>query len=155
MNFMTTGVFVDSTTLLYTQDIRYPEKQKLSTAWLKSLLTSSRLILSLQVLNETYAVVRRRPEFAHWRSEVLPFLLDSLGWITPPLTGETMVEAWRLEDRYRIGFWDALLLASANAADCDYFLSEDLNDGEVYGGVTVVNPFRHSCQDVLGPPVRS
>ena len=152
---MTTGVFVDSTTLLYTQDLRYPEKQKLSTAWLKSLLTSSRLTLSLQILNETYAVVRRKPEFAHWRSEVRPFLLDCLGWTTPPLTGEALAQAWRLEDRYRISFWDALLLASANAADCDYFLSEDLNDGQAYGGVIVINPFRHSVQDVLGPPVPS
>jgi predicted nucleic acid-binding protein len=152
---MTMAVFVDSTTLLYTQDLRYPEKQKRATAWLKSLLTSNQLVLSLQVLNETYAVVRRKPEFSHWRSEVRPFLLDSLGWATPAPTGETLAEAWRLEDRYRVSFWDALLLASANAASCDYFLSEDLNDGQAYGRVTAINPFRHSDIDVLGPPVSS
>jgi predicted nucleic acid-binding protein len=64
-------------------------------------------------------------------------------------------QAFAVEDRYGVRFWDALLLAGANAAGCGYFLSEDLNDGQAYGGVTVVNPFRHSHQDVLGPPVRS
>ena len=73
---------------------------------------------------------------------------------TPPLTNGGLDEAWRLEDRYGVSFWDSLLLASANAAGCDYFLSEDLNDGQAYGGVTVIDPFRHAPQDVLGPPVR-
>jgi predicted nucleic acid-binding protein len=152
---MMTAVFVDSTTLLYSQDIRYPDKQKRSTAWLKSLLSLGRLTLSLQVLNETYAVVRRKPEFAHWRAGVRPFLLDHVLLVTPPLASGGLAEAWRLEDRYGISFWDALLLASANAAGCRYFLSEDLNDGQLYGAVRTVNPFRHAPQDVLGPPVRS
>jgi predicted nucleic acid-binding protein len=46
------------------------------------------------------------------------------------------------------------LLASANDAGCEYFLSEDLNDGQTYGAVTVVNPFRHAPADVLGAAAR-
>ena len=40
-------------------------------------------------------------------------------------------QAWALQDRYGVQFRDALLLASANAANCRWFLSEDLNDGQV------------------------
>jgi predicted nucleic acid-binding protein len=152
---MTGAVFVDSTTLLYTQDRRDPRKQERATAWLSALLRSANLVVSLQVLNETYAVVRRKPEFAHWRPDVRDFLTDQLAFTTRPLGGEDLQEAWRLEDRYRISYWDALLLTSANDADCAYFLSEDLNDGQVYGAVTAINPFRHAPADVLGPPLRT
>jgi predicted nucleic acid-binding protein len=147
---MTTAVFVDSTTLLYTQDLRDPKKQALSTRWLKTLLRSNRMMVSLQVLNETYAVVRRKPEFAHWRGEVRPFLREMMDWLCAPLTADLLTDAWRIEDAHRTSFWDALLLASANASGCSHFLSEDLNDGQDYGGVTVVNPFRHAPEDVLG-----
>jgi predicted nucleic acid-binding protein len=108
------------------------------------------MTVSLQVLNEIYAVVRRKPEFRHFREEVRPFLGDMMTWLCAPLTAELLAEAWRIEDRHKTGFWDALLLASANGAGCSHFLSEDLNDGQVYGAVTVVNPFRHSPADVLG-----
>jgi len=148
---MTTGVFVDSTTLLYTQDRRYPEKQARATAWLTSLLRSGRLALSLQVLNETYAVVRRKPQFAHWRDGVRPFLLDLAQWATTPIpANEALADGWTVEDRYRIRIWDALLLASANRIECEYFLSEDLNDGQQYGRVWAINPFRHAPATVLG-----
>jgi predicted nucleic acid-binding protein len=147
---MTTAVFVDSTTLLYTQDLRDPMKQVRATRWLKSLLRSNRMMVSLQVLNETYAVVRRKPEFAHWRGEVRPFLREMMDWLCAPLTAELLTDAWRIEDSHKTSFCDALLLASASGADCGHFLSEDLNDGQAYGGVTVINPFRHMPEDVLG-----
>jgi predicted nucleic acid-binding protein len=147
---MTTAVFVDSTTLLYTQDLRDPMKQAHATRWLKSLLRSNRMMVSLQVLNETYAVVRRKPEFAHWRGEVRPFLREMMVWLCAPSTADLLTDAWRIEDLHNTGFWDALLLASAASAGCSHFLSEDLNDGQVYGAVTVVNPFRHAPEDVLG-----
>jgi predicted nucleic acid-binding protein len=147
---MTTAVFVDSTTLLYTQDRRQPIKQSSATQWLKTLLHSDRMTVSLQVLNETYSVVRRKPEFAHWRPDIRPFLQQMMLWTCAPPTAALLTEAWRIEDANRIGFWDALLLASANDAGCGYFLSEDLNDGQLYGAVRVINPFRHTPADVLG-----
>ncbi len=151
---MTAAVFVDSTTLLYSQDSRYPLKLARATAWLTSLLTSDRMVLSPQVLNETYWVVSRKPEFAHWRAGVRRFLLELTLCATPHLpVEEALADAWSLEDRYQTRIWDSLLLASANRSGCDYFLSEDLNDGQLYGHVRAVNPFRHTPEDVLGPPL--
>jgi predicted nucleic acid-binding protein len=97
----------------------------------------------------------RKPAFAHARSGVRAYLRNYTAWVNAPFGAETLEGAFALEDRYGVRFWDALLLASANAAGCDYFLSEDLNDGQTYGRVSVINPFRHSYQDVLGPPVPS
>jgi predicted nucleic acid-binding protein len=113
------------------------------------------MVVSLQVLNETYAVVSRKPDFAHWRGSVRTFIEDSLVFATQPLDVGALGEAWALEDSYRISFWDSMVLVSANRAGCGYFLSEGLNDGQLYGAVRVINPFRHTPEVVLGAAARS
>lgn len=147
------NVFVDSTTLLYPMDSQAQAKGPLARAWLRRLRADGRLEMSPQVLNEAYWVGSRKPAFAATRTDLRPYLSAMAGWATAPLDAATLAEAWVIQDRYRLGFWDSLLLASANLGGCSHFLSEDLNDGQLYGDVTVVNPFRHRPEDVLGPPV--
>jgi predicted nucleic acid-binding protein len=112
------------------------------------------LILSPQVLNESYWVVLRKPAFAWARPHVRTYLSDYAAWATAPLDAKTMTSAFGIEDRYGLRFWDGLMIASANAAGCSHFLSDDLNDGQLYGGVRAVNPFRHAPGDVLGPALQ-
>ena len=57
----------------------------------------------------------------------------------------TFVRALELVTRYRISNWDAAILAAALESGCEFVYSEDLNDGQDYGGVRVVNPFRESA----------
>ncbi len=152
---MTTAVFIDSTTLLYPLDRSDPAKKAICTAWLRSLRQKSRLVLSPQVLNESFWVVYRKPAFAHVRPHIREYLSDYAAWTTAPLTADTLFDAFNIMDGHRLGFWDSLLLASANAAGCALFLSEDLNDGQVYGAVKAINPFRHVPEDVLGPALQS
>ena len=148
------SVFVDSTTLIYTEDRRDPQKQQSAAMWLRTLIRSSTLTVSAQTLNETYWVIRRKPEFAHWRAGVRQALEDLARYVATPQGAGAISEAWALEDRYQVGFWDALQLASAIRAGCTHFLSEDLNDGQAYGTVKVINPFRHTPADVLGPALQ-
>jgi len=55
-----------------------------------------------------------------------------------------------------LGLWDAVILSAAAQAGCRLLLSEDLQDGFTWGGVTVVKPFaspRHPLLDaVLSAP---
>jgi predicted nucleic acid-binding protein len=119
--------------------------------WLRILRTTDLLILSPQVLNESYWVVARKPHFAYARPGIRGYLQQYAAWTTAPLTAATTTEAFHLEDQTGVRFWDAVLLASANAAGSSFFLSEDLNDGQLYGALRVINPFRHTPVDVLGP----
>jgi len=151
---MTTAVFVDSTTLLYPLDDQDQAKKNTCAGWLRTLRQRDRLILSPQVVNETYSVVCRKPAFAAVRPYIRAYLQDYGRWTKAPLSTETTEAAFALEDRYGVRFWDALVLASANAAGCGLFLSEDLNDGQTYGSVKVINPFRHAPEDVLGAATR-
>src|SRR5712692_9008153 len=50
---------------------------------------------------------------------------------------------------HRIGFWDALLCATAARAGIAYLLSEDMQDGGRFGGLTIVNPFRPENTELI------
>ena len=152
---MTTAVFADSTTLIYPLDTADPRKASRCEAWLRILRETDVLVLSPQVLDESYWVVLRKPQFAYVRAKIRTYLGEYIRWTSAPLIGAMLQEAFAIEDRFGVRFWDALLLASANAAGCSHFLSEDLNDGQAYGVVTVVNPFRHLPEDVLGAAART
>ena len=149
-----TSVFADSTTLIYPLDPTVPTKAAACEAWLRILRTSDLLTLSPQALNESYWVVLRKAAFVAARPNIRPYLIDYRRWTTAPLDTDVLADAFLIEDRFKVRFWDALMIASANAAGCTYFLSEDLNDGQAYGTVKVINPFRHTPADVLGPALQ-
>lgn len=50
-------------------------------------------------------------------------------------------QAWRIQDRYKLSFWDVLIVGTAHVGGCGYLLTEDLQDGQEIAGVRVVNPF--------------
>ncbi len=49
--------------------------------------------------------------------------------------------AWEVQDRHRLSFWDALVVATAVVNGCKRLLTEDLQHGQNLRGVTVLNPF--------------
>ena len=54
----------------------------------------------------------------------------------PSLTDEILLDAWGIEDRHQISFWNALIVPAGQ-----YLLSEDLGEGRDFDGMRVVNPF--------------
>ena len=63
-----------------------------------------------------------------------------LDWEIVVNTGESMLSALAMESRYQISFWDALIVHAAQVSRADVLYTEDLNDGQVFGSVRVVNP---------------
>jgi predicted nucleic acid-binding protein len=80
-----------------------------------------------------------------------PFRLSSVDasayvdtWLTFPtvtMTPAIVRTAMALHQRYGISYWDAAILAAAKEMGCSKVYSEDLNDGQDYDGVQIVNPF--------------
>jgi predicted nucleic acid-binding protein len=58
-----------------------------------------------------------------------------------PVTRELVLEAIEARQRFQISFWDAAILVAARQLGCHTVYSEDLNHGQRYDGVRVVNPF--------------
>jgi len=63
--------------------------------------------------------------------------------------GQLLEEAWGLQDRFRLPWWDALLAAAARVSDCRYLLSEDFQEGIELGELRVVNPFLNEPDNFL------
>jgi predicted nucleic acid-binding protein len=144
---MTAPIFVDTNVLLYALDEADQEKQKVAQEWRSALWTSRLGRVSFQVLSEFYVnAVRLRPDAGDdARAEVR----DLLAW-NPVVADAALLErGWKLQDRYRLSYWDALIVAAAKAASCGYLLTEDLQAGQKLDGVEVVNPFLRGPDSIL------
>src|SRR6202162_4058199 len=140
-------VFVDSNMLLYAVDEVDPEKQRVARHWRAELWKSRRGRVSFQVLGEFFVnAVRKQPAV---RDEAGAEVRDLLAW-NPVVTDAALIEyGWKLQDRYRLSYWDALIVAAAKAASCRYLLTEDLQAGQQLDGIEVVSPFLRAPESVF------
>lgn len=132
--------FVDTNVLLYAVSPVPEEAAKRQRA--VDLLDQGSLVLSIQVLQEFYyqaTGARRLWSMSHEDAERYVRSLERFR--VQPVTLQVLHGAMALRERYRINYWDAAILAAARIAGCDTVYSEDLNAGQDYGGVRVVNPF--------------
>jgi predicted nucleic acid-binding protein len=136
-----TLVFVDTNVLLSCFDDRDPAKRDRSRSWVARLWERRSGRLSNQVLNEFYCNGRRKFASAisagDARSEVRRYQRWQ-PWANDHATVET---AWAVESRYGLSYWDALIVASAQAQGCRYLLSEDLQHEQQIDSVQIINPF--------------
>lgn len=137
---MTAGrSFVDTNVLLYMQGSD-PSKQATATGLFKQELLAGRIVLSTQVVQEFYVVGLRKLQIP---PQVLRTLVS--GFLELPLVAIEATHirrALEVEEEYRISFWDALILAAAEASGATILYTEDLNHRQLYGSVRVENPFR-------------
>lgn len=99
------------------------------------------------MLGEFYVnAVRKQPAA---REEARAEVRDLLAW-NPVVTDAVLLErGWKLQDRYRLSYWDALIVAAAKTAACRYLLTEDLQAGQQLDGIEVVNPFLRRPESTL------
>lgn len=136
---MTASVFVDSNVLLYALDQRDQQKQKSARAWRSELWVSRRGRISFQVLNEFYVNAIRIQPAAY--NAIRAEIRDLFQWNPVPLDAALLELGWKIQDRYRLSHWDALIVAAAKTASCLYLLSEDFQPGQKLDGIQIVNPF--------------
>lgn len=138
---MSGRTFVDSNVLVYAHDVSAGEKHRVAKELVRRLWRERRGVLSTQILQEVYVNLRKKPERPLSRSAALELIEDYLRWEVVVNTPKSVIEAIRLEGRYKISFWDALVVHAAQASSAETLCTEDLNAGQTYGSVRVVNPF--------------
>jgi predicted nucleic acid-binding protein len=132
--------FVDTNVLLYSISSGPEERQKATRA--NELLSTSDTGLSVQVLQEFYVQATRDSRTDRITHEQAAGLVDSFRRFRVQETTVTLVlAAMSRMQRFGISYWDAAILEAASMLGCDIVLSEDMNDGQDYGGVRVENPF--------------
>jgi predicted nucleic acid-binding protein len=137
--------FVDTNVFVYAYDKGDGIKQKLARKLITGLWKSRKGCISIQVLQELYVTMIKKA------STPLPFgtasqiIADLSEWIHHVPGAGDVLEAINIQQRYGISFWDAMIVNSAYITSCSVLWTEDLNSGQVYGNVTVYNPF--DCEE--------
>ena len=132
--------FVDTNILIYAYVESAGVRHARAQALVAELWRSRRGCLSVQVLQEFYVVgTRKLIEIAP--RDLRMMLTDLARWQVHTPTAADVLAAADLHDRYQISFWDAMILQSALRLGCPIVWSEDLNAGQLYQGVRVINPF--------------
>ncbi len=133
------SVFLDTNVVVYAASRNGIEDSKRRRAL--EILELEKFATSAQVLQEFFVTVTRKskapisPEEAlEWIDQFLVFPCYAIDYRLVKVAIETAA-------RYSISYWDAAILAAADALQCKTVYSEDLNNGQVYGRVRVVNPF--------------
>ncbi len=135
--------FADTNILLYAVSRDPQEAHKAERA--RGILAERDLALSVQVLQEFYVQATRESRPDPLGHEQTVKLIESfLRFPVADTTTQVMRAALATRDRFRISYWDAAILEAARTLGCDVVLSEDLSDGQDYGGVQVLNPFSRS-----------
>lgn len=130
---------LDTNVLAAAEGVDGASRRKAALALLRA-LPSRRVVIPVQALGELFNVLVRKAGRSRDDARVA-----MLGWRDAFAVADTgvatMVTAADLATDHRLGIWDSVIFSAASVAGCRMLLSEDLQAGFTWGGVTVVNPF--------------
>jgi predicted nucleic acid-binding protein len=134
--------FLDTNIFIYSYDQRQPVKQSIADNLIRGLAISGEAVISYQVVHEffNWALVKgpvKMPQDEAQRYLTVTFrpmqiVASSLALLS---------DAIHVQDRYRLSWYDSLIVSAARQGGCSTLYSEDLQHGQVFGTVTVQNPF--------------
>ena len=133
--------FVDTNILVYAYDRGAGDKHEHAQSAIEQLWEEGSGVLSTQVLQEFYVNVRRKARQPISISFARSLIADYMAWDPIVNDGTSILEAMDAERRYKISFWDALIVVAAQKSGADVLLSEGFNHGQKFGSVRVINPF--------------
>jgi predicted nucleic acid-binding protein len=136
---MTELTFIDTNVLLYAASNADADQAKKLVA--RQALLQADIAFSAQVMQEFYAaaVTKQRLQMTH--DEAVAVLRLLAVFPVCPISRDLVLRAIDAKQRHHISYWDAAIIAAAQQLGCQTILSEDLNPGQEYDGVRVINPF--------------
>lgn len=138
---MSVKTFVDTNILLYAYHRDAGNKHEKAKAVLAELWENNNGTISAQVLQEFYVNLTRKVASPLSPKEAMELVAQFLHWEVIPIQGGMVTEAAALGEKYKINFWDAMIVVAAQRTGSKIILSEDLQSGMKFEGVVVQNPF--------------
>jgi predicted nucleic acid-binding protein len=136
---MTAEVFFDTNILVYAAVGTGVEEARRKRAM--ELIGSENFGTSAQVLQEFFVTVIRKASVPLSIEQALEWIEQLAAFPCQPIDSGLVRVAVEQSARYGISYWDAAILAAAEALGSVTLYTEDLNDGQLYGSVRVINPF--------------
>ena len=139
-------VFVDSNILIYSQDATDPQKQSRALNWLEVLWRTRAGRISFQVLREVYVNVTRKVPRPLSAARAQTLVRQFLEWHPRPEDAEFFEVAWDIETRFKLSWWDSMIVAAAHLSECRFLLTEDFQESIELNNLAVINPFSASAE---------
>jgi predicted nucleic acid-binding protein len=134
---MSVDCFLDTNVIVYAAAGRDTAKRERAL----ELIETRDFGLSAQVLQEFYVTVVRKAEVPLTPAEALEWIEQFEAFPCLPIDSGLVKVAAEISLRHRVSYWDAAILAAADSLGASVLYSEDLNHGQRYGQVQVLNPF--------------
>ena len=138
---------LDSNILVYAEGVNGEKKKRMAVDILQK-LDPAELVIPVQALGELFHVLVRKAGFTAARAQKAVHDWHELSNITET-SWAVLSSAIKLASTHHLSIWDSVILATAAESHCRLLLSEDLQNGFGWAGVTVCNPFSSSGQALL------
>lgn len=132
--------FLDTNILVYSVDGKNPAKQVRARKVVIDAIKGGDYLISSQILNEFSNVALLKLQMTVLEVRKFVSMFKRINVVS--LDSEWTEQALDIKGRYGIQFFDALIVAAAEANGCDEIFTEDLSDGQIYCGIKAVNPFK-------------
>lgn len=134
--------FLDTNIFVYAFDTSAPLKAAKSEELIGAALTSQMGFVSYQVVQEFFNVALRRFNPPIAMAEAERFLNEIfIPLVAVHSSSALVVEALHLRAEYRLSWYDSLIVCAAMQARCETLFTEDLQNGQRFGDLMIVNPF--------------
>jgi predicted nucleic acid-binding protein len=136
------SVFIDTNILVYAFDTDAGDKHARAQSLLRKCWENQSGTLSTQVLQEFYVTVTHKLAKKVDRQSARNIVQTYKAWPYHRITAEDIIEASELEKQYKLSFWDALIVISAQRTGATALYSEDMQHEQQIGNVKIINPFK-------------
>lgn len=132
-------IFIDTNLFVYALDKKIEVKQQQARKILKRVIDSHQPVISTQVIKEFYVAATSKLKADPIIIKNIIHNFHNMEIVNNDL--ELIEQAIDISIISQVSFWDSLIIAAAEKANCKFVFSEDLNSGQTYRGVMVLNPF--------------
>lgn len=140
-------VALDSNILAYAEGVDDPDRQTAARTLLDQLDEEATLIPA-QALGELYNVLLRKGKLTREAARTAVTVWRNI-FLVGPTTEAALLAAVDLATDHRLKIWDSIIMSVAAEGGCRLLLSEDMQDGFTWSGITVVNPFAEPRHPLL------
>jgi len=137
---MNPDCFLDTNILFYAAMGRFsdPKKYRLS----RQIIAETHFAVSGQVLQEFYVNVTKKSDKPLTSEQAIQWMNRLIDRPCAAIDHDLVVRGAEFADRYKISYWDGAILAGAERVRAPVLYTEDLNDGQFYGSLRAINPFK-------------
>jgi predicted nucleic acid-binding protein len=141
--------FVDIDVLVAFRDTSNRVRQRRASGWLEELWATRTGRLSIQVLNEYFAVATEGFRPGLQRAQARADVQNLLAWNPVPVDRQVVERAWDVQERHKLSWRDSLIVSAAQIAGCRGLLTDELTDGRQFDDLLVLSYTRVGSRQQL------